>query len=178
MNLYHYYDKKLGPFRNLSDLNVSEANEVIETIKKEKPNVQCAQRHSEYMNLRLYYEKLMRELFIKQGGIVKRESPHYMIIEESPWLANWYENNDTIKIPLEEFDLNTVSFTYGDSHPTFSERVNDGKEYRKRLYHYEEILELIKKYGYPQIWNNNGKCGPERYIEVQIWSDETIRKYC
>lgn len=55
--------------------------------------------------------------------------------------------------------------------------MNDGKEYRKRLYHYEEILELIKKYGYPQIWNNNGKCGPERYIEVQIWSDETIRKY-
>lgn len=24
-----------------------------------------------------------------------------------------------------------ISFTYGDSHPTFSDRVNDGKEYLK-----------------------------------------------
>jgi hypothetical protein len=35
-------------------------------------------------------------------------------------------------------DLSTVSFTYGDSHPTFNDRVNDGKEYRKKLYTYDE----------------------------------------
>lgn len=46
-----------------------------------------------------------------------------------------------------------ISFTYGDSHPTFSDRVNDGKEYRKKLYTYDEILEVIEKYGLPQDWN-------------------------
>lgn len=50
-------------------------------------------------------------------------------------------------IDTTNLDLNTVSFTYGDSHPTFSNRVNDGKEYRKKLYTYNEIIEIIKKYG-------------------------------
>lgn len=31
-------------------------------------------------------------------------------------------------IDTTDLDLSTVSFTYGDSHPTFSDRVNDGKE--------------------------------------------------
>ena len=50
---------------------------------------------------------------------------------------------------LDEFDKSTLSFTYGDSHTTFSPKVNDGKEYRKKLYTYDEILGIIAKYGYP-----------------------------
>lgn len=72
---------------------------------------------------------------------------------------------------------NTNSFTYGDSHPSFSPKVNDGKEYRKKLYTYDEILGIIEKYGYPQDWNNDGKYGPERYIEAHIWSDDVIKEY-
>ena len=48
-------------------------------------------------------------------------------------IANNRENIDTA-----DLDLNTVSFTYGDSHPIFNDRVNDGKEYRKKLYTYDE----------------------------------------
>ena len=104
-----------------------------------------------------------------------RRSPHYMVVEHSLWLSTWYENCAYIRIPIEEFDLRTVSFTYGDSHPVFSPRPNkmDGKEYRKKLYTYDEILMLIEKYGLPQHWNNEGIYGPERYIEAHIWSDET-----
>ena len=89
----------------------------------------------------------------------------------------WYDNPDFIKIPITEFDISTLSFTYGDSYPTFSPKVNDGKEYRKKLYTYEEILQVIEKYGLLQEWNDDGKYGPERYVEVHIWSDETIKKY-
>lgn len=39
------------------------------------------------------------------------------------------------------------------------------------------ILKIIYKYRLPQDWNNDEKYGPERYIEVHIWSDETINKY-
>ena len=42
---------------------------------------------------------------------------------------------------------------------------------------YAEILEVIDKFGLPQDWNDEGKHGPERYIEVQVWSDEPIKKY-
>lgn len=73
--------------------------------------------------------------------------------------------------------INTLSFTYGDSMPTFSPTINDEKEYRHKLYTYHEILDIIDKYGFPQDWNDDGKCGPERYIEVHVWSDETIHRY-
>ena len=177
MLLYHYYDKTIGPFKNLSDLDREEADKVLQQIAITKPNVQCAKRSADYMQARAYYENILRTEFQKKGGYIQRQVPHYMVVEHSPWLSTWYENSAYIKIPIEEFDLRTVSFTYGDSHPTFSDRVNDGKEYRKKLYTYDEILEVINKYGLPQDWNDDGKFGPERYIEAHIWSDEVIGKY-
>ena len=179
MFLYHYYDKTIGPFVNLSDLPPDEANAVISKIKIEKPNVQCAQRDPDYMFRRRMYEDILRKLFTKKGGIIKRNVPHYMVVEHSPWLNTWFENPAFLQIPIEEFDLSTVSFTYGDSHPTFSPypRHDDFKEYRRQLYTYDEILVVIEKYGLPQDWNNDGRHGPERYVEAHVWSDETIDKY-
>ena len=100
-----------------------------------------------------------------------------MVLGESPWLSSWYEQSEHIKIPVEEFDLKSVSFTYGDSMPTFSDKVDDGKEYRKKVYFYDEILKLIERYKMPQDWNDEGRYGPERYIEAHVWSDETVLKY-
>lgn len=177
MNLYHYYDKAIGPFFNLSDLSIEKANEILDKIKFLKPCAMAAKRQPEYMEARRYYENILREEFIRKGGIITRKSPHYMVVEHSPWLSSWYENSAYIKIPIEEFDLKTVSFTYGDSHPTFSSVINDGKEYRKKLYTYNEILTIIEKYGLPQDWNNDGRFGPERYVEAHIWSDDVINKY-
>ena len=61
--------------------------------------------------------------------------------------------------------------------PTFSPTINDGREYRHQIYTYEEILEMIEKYGLPQEWNADGSYGPERYIEVQVWSDWPVDQY-
>lgn len=177
MYLYHYYDKTIGPFKNLTDSSIEDAKRILEEIKIRKPNAQSAKRHATYMKDRLYYEEILREKFKEKGGVIKRQVPHYMVIEHSPWLSTWFENSAYIKIPIEEFDLETVSFTYGDSHPTFSPRLNDNKEYRKKLYLYDEILDMIAKYGLPQVWNDDGRFGPERYIEAHIWSDETIYRY-
>ena len=177
MFLYHYYDKNIGPFKNLSDLSLDEANRVLQEIAITKPNVQCAKRNSDYMQARAFYENILRNEFKKKGGLIDRQVPHYMVVEHSPWLSTWYENSSYIRIPIEKFDIRTISFTYGDSHPTFSDRVNDGKEYRKKLYMYDEILEMIEKYGLPQDWNDDGSCGPERYIEAHIWSDDVIKEY-
>ena len=177
MFLYHYFDKTIGPFKNLSDLPIDEANRILKEIAGVKPNVQCANRNADYMQARLYYEGILRNEFQMKGGFICRQVPHYMVVEHSPWLSTWYENSSYVKIPIEEFDIRTISFTYGDSHPTFSDRVNDGKEYRKKLYTYDEILEVIEKYGLPQAWNDDGKYGPERYIEAHIWSDDVIGRY-
>ena len=47
----------------------------------------------------------------------------------------------------------------------------------EKVYTYEEILEVIAKYGLPQDWNDDGAKGPERYIEAHVWTDDPIRKY-
>lgn len=177
MYLYHYYNKNSQPFLNLSDLPPEEAEAVMAQIRRENPNSFCAKRAPEYMQKRLYFENILRTEFEKKGGRIERKPPHYMTVEHSPWLSSWYEDCAYVKIPIEEFDLKTLSFTYGDSHPTFSDKVNDGKEYRKQLYTYDEIWKIIDKYGLPQDWNDDGRLGPERYIEVHVWSDETINRY-
>jgi hypothetical protein len=179
MNLYHYFDKSVGAFVSLSDLPIDEAKKILNVIKKSKPNVQCAARQASYMERRHEIEEILRTEFAKKGGTVKRKTPHYMTIEHSPWLSTWFENSDFVKIPITEFDLNTISFTYGDAFPVFSENTHkmDDKEYRRKLYTYNEIIKIIEKYGLPQDYNNDGEHGPERYIEAHIWSDETISRY-
>ena len=177
MVLYHYYDKSRRPFMNLSDVSIEKAKDILNRIKADKPNTQSAKRQESYVDDRLFYEQILRYEFEKQGGVIKRRVPHYMVVEPCEWLSTWFDNCDFIRIDIKEFDLRTVSFTYGDSHPTFSYRVNDGKEYRKKLYIYDEIVKIIEKYGLPQDWNKDGKYGPERYVEAHIWDDETIDKY-
>ncbi len=177
MYLYHFYDKRNGPFRSLTAISEAEASAVLENIKKERPGSLAAQRDISYITKRRNCENVVREEAAKKGILMDIRSPHYMVVEFSPWLSTWFEQPGLLKIPIEEFDTRKLSFTYGDSMPTFSPLVNDGKEYRKKFYDFEEILKIIDKYGLPQDWNDNGAHGPERYIEVQVWSDDPVKKY-
>lgn len=172
MLLYHYYDSKTGPLHNLSDLSDEEANKVLDEIKKSKPNSMCAKRHKEYVSDRKRYEAILRSEFLKKGGLIERPVPHYFVVGKCEWLSSWFEDSAYIELNTDYINTRSISFTYGDSHPTFSDRVNDGKEYRKKLYTFEELPLLIEKYGYPQDWNPDGKFGPERYIEAHIWTDK------
>jgi hypothetical protein len=179
MFLYHYYDKSIGPFVSLSDLPIEEARAVLANIAETKPNVQSAARNPQYMDRRHYIENLLKTEFRKKGGIIQRQTPHYMVVEHSPWLSTWFENTAYIKIPIKEFDVKTISFTYGDAFPVFSDNRHkmDDAEFRRVLYTYDEILCIIEKYGLPQNWNEDGAHGPSRYVEAHVWSDETIKKY-
>jgi len=179
MVLHHYYDKLVGAFVSLSDITIDEANIVLNLIKITKPNSQSASRWSGYMERRHFLEELIKAEFVRKGGIIKRKKPHYMVVGHSPWLSTWHENGSFVKIPITEFNTNTISFTYGDSFPVFSERQHrmDNMEFRNKLYTYSEILKIIDKYGLPQDWNDDGSYGPCRYVEAHIWSDETIKKY-
>ena len=177
MNLYHYYDKRSGPFKSLTALSNEEAFLVLEKIKAQRPDSFTAQRDMDYIIKRSNCEAVVREKAKEKGVIMDIASPHYMVVEACPWLSSWFEEAAEISIPIDEFDTGKISFTYGDSMPTFSPRVNDGKEYRKTVYTYEEILGIIEKYGLPQEWNADGTYGPERYIEAQIWTDDPIERY-
>ncbi|MCR5368597.1 hypothetical protein [Eubacterium ruminantium] len=177
MYLFHYYDKRSGPFRSLTMLSNDDALAILEKIKKERPNSFASQRDMNYIVNRSNCEAIVRAKAKEKGIIMDIESPYYFVIGACDWLKSWYEYPEIISIPIGEFDTSKISFTYGDSMPTFSPRVNDGKEYRKKVYTYEEILSIIEKYGLPQEWNVDGAKGPERYIEAQVWTNSPVERY-
>jgi len=40
-----------------------------------------------------------------------------------------------------------------------------------------ELPGLVKLYGLPQEWNADGKAGPDRYIEAQVWDDAPLSHF-
>ena len=175
MDLYHYFDIRTGAFKRLTMHPQDQSRRILEQIKAQRPEGFCAKRDNDYLDKRRNCEAILRREFAAKGGVIDIPSPYYMVVEHCPWLQSWYEKPGFVKIPIEEFDLRKVSFTYGDSMPTFG--FDDGKEYRKQVYTYEEILELIDRYGFPQDWNADGAHGPERYIEAHVWTKEPIKEY-
>ena len=175
-DLYHYYERSTGPFRSLSNLSEDEANVVLDTLRAER-KVFAANRPDGYVARRRELERTAREILVWKGGRPVRDTPHYMTVGACEWLASWYADGAYVRIPVGEFNTYTLSFSYGDLFPTFSDRVNDGKEYRRQVYTFEEILDVIRRYGLPQEWNAEGRFGPERYVEAHVWSDGPIRRF-
>ncbi|PWV94484.1 hypothetical protein DFQ01_13049 [Paenibacillus cellulosilyticus] len=172
--LYHYFDRELGPFRNLSKLTSEESEEVSNQIRLSGTTF-ASRRSEDYMRVRRELEAMARERFIAKGGKPRNSFPHYMTLGPCDWLKSWYVNPDVIEIPWDNFMDDSVSFTYGDLFPTM--RYHDDKPYRKQVYTKLEIMELIAKYGFPQDWNKDGDKGPERYIEVQVWDENELGRY-
>ncbi|MFD0675225.1 hypothetical protein [Cohnella sp. GCM10027633] len=173
-NLYHYFDRDKGPFKNLSKLTSEVAEEISNKIKIDGDTF-ASQRSKDYMYIRRELESKARAQFIAKGGKPQNIFPHYLTVEACEWIASWYRNPGVVVIPWGEFLEESISFTYGDLFPTM--RYEDSKPYRKQVYTKNEILEVIKRFGFPQDWNVKGDQGPERYIEVQVWDEEVIKQY-
>jgi hypothetical protein len=166
--LCHYYEASVGPFRTLSDLNQEEAETILMRLRQEGKTF-AAQRKADYLATRRELEQHLRRLFLEKGGKPQRMAPYYMIVGECSWVRGWYKESRTVKIAIGAIHPLALSFTYGDSFPAM--RFQDGKPYRGQVYTLSEIVEVINQYGLPQNWNADGKKGPERYIEAQIWDE-------
>lgn len=186
MFLYHYFNKEQGPFLSVTEMpfNLAKAfqeNKQKENPKSVNPNIDW------FLKTRYEMESKIREMFISIGGEPIRKAPFYMTLGEHPQLMTWYDNPEYLKIPMEEFDIKMVSFTYGDSFPVFNKSLNDGREFWEKVYFYYDIVKIIDKYGYPEyIEYDMGKwIFPSdkpinqhlKYIEAHIWSDDVIKKY-
>ncbi|WP_260985394.1 hypothetical protein [Paenibacillus xylanexedens] len=173
-NAYHYFDKRVGPFRNLSSLPKQEAEEISNQLRQEGLSF-ASKRSDDYMMIRRELEMKAYEQFVTKGGKPMHTFPHYMTLGACNWLESWYMEPDHVRIPWEYLKEAHVSFTYGDLFPTM--RYTDGKPYRKQVYTKSEIVDVILRYGWPQEWNRQGNLGPERYIEVQVWDKRIIEPY-
>jgi hypothetical protein len=169
--LSHYYEAARGPFLNLSDLPPDAAETILDGIRREG-EIFASKRAVDYLAIRRGLEDLVRQQFIAKGGIPRRRRPHYLILGACPWLKSWYREGCEVRILLAQVDPATVSFTYGDTFPAM--RYGDGKPYRKQVYTLAELPALVGEYGLPQEWNADGKLGPDRYVEAQLWADEPL----
>ncbi len=180
MYLQHYFNSKNGPFRSISDLPPEEAltafHKMVRFLTERDGGIYnpdddkwqfVLNRHKERRDL----ECEMRRIFINKNGTAPRDYPYYLILcpndARDEGLYAFYENPDCISIPVADMDMNTVSFTYGDS---FALRDADDKPFT--IYTYDEILKVIKDKGWITKDENNWG-----FIEVQLWSDEQISKY-
>ena len=178
MHLYHYFEKETGPFVSLSDLSDDEAQKIIDNLICENKTLAAKTHGGDYMFYRRLIENKAHSLFIKKGGKPIRQTPYYMVWGECQHLKSWYKCGEYIEIPIEEFDMNSISFTYGDTFITYDPSHGKTEEYRQCVYTYDEILEIIKKYGWPQeSWNQDAPWWQPTYIEAQVWSDIAIDKY-
>lgn len=178
MYLYHYYEKGRTPFLNLSDLSDEEAIRLHTKLSAENENFAKRDANGQYMLQRRIVEQRAYSAFVKKGGKPQRKVPHYMIMAENELdeCKAWFLNYGTVKIPLDEFDKSTLSFTYGDSYPTFKPIFDEEPKYD--LYLYEEILDIIKERGMPPPRNDNMSWLEPSYIEAQVWCDEVVKGYC
>jgi hypothetical protein len=174
LKVHHYYERELGPFRNLSDLTVEEAEAVMDGLRQ-RGDVFASRRSSDYLTVRRELEDRARDLFARKGGRPVRSRPHYMTLGECTWLLDWYRQGRELTVGLDQFDPSVISFTYGDLFPAM--RLAGQRPYWGQVFTVEEIGTLIDQYGLPQEWNADGARGPERYIEAQIWDDAPLAGY-
>ena len=170
----HYFEAAQGPFKSLSDLDPAEAESVLGKIRQEGV-VFASRRNRDYLEIRRALERKIRQLLIDKGGQPRCLRPHYFILGSCDWVKSWYRDGRQVAIPLDRVEPGAISFTYGDSFPAM--RYQDGKPYRGQVYRMDELPGIIRKYGLPQEWNSEGKLGPERYIEAQVWDDEPVREF-
>ncbi|MGC5770906.1 hypothetical protein [Paenibacillus pabuli] len=67
LNAYHYFEKSVGPFRNLSSLSEQDAEVVSQRIRQEGRNF-ASQRSADYMMIRRALEQKAYEQFITKCG--------------------------------------------------------------------------------------------------------------
>lgn len=93
--LYHYFDKDMGPFRNLSSLPVEEALRISKQIRLDG-KIFASQRSADYLTIRRDLERKAREQFIAKGGNPKSNYPHYMILGACDWLETYGMRNRAV----------------------------------------------------------------------------------
>ena len=184
--LYHYYEKSLPPFRSITSLPFEKAAEILRVQQSENPN-RTHPNIEWFLNRRYEMEKTVRDKFIAIGGKPVNAAPVYLTLGANAGMKTWFSENEFIKIPVSEFDLDTVSFTYGDSFAVFNPSLNTGEEWWGQVYHYNEILKLIEKYGYPEdpVYDSINGIFPKnkpinqylKYIEAHVWGDEVPDRY-
>ena len=139
------------------------------------------------MELRRKTEERLKGLFVLAGGKPERDVPHYFVLGDSCWFKHICPNTDEVKLLLADIPSESLSFTYPDSFVAM-EFVRDyglpcePRPYHGKVFRIEELEDIVAAYGFPKDdesreYGNYANEEFEKFIEVQIWSDEPVKEY-
>jgi hypothetical protein len=184
----HYHLPGTAPFLNLSLLGDEDLARVLSALDRRR-EVGEHQRvfGGRYMELRRRTEKAMYDLFREVGGAPQRTSPHYFVLGASRWYRGLAPGMQAVTVPLSELPSEVTSFTFPDSFTAMGLIAEYGLPYEPRPYHQrvfrvEELTKIVRDHGLPADQEPLEYAGYERlpfekYIEVQVWSDEPVRRF-
>ena len=185
----HYHPAEDAPFRNLCDAPADELPAILERLGRRRATGFKRVFGRRYMDFRRKTEAKLKALFEQAGGRPERESPHYFILGESHWFAGLYPRPNHVRLPLAALPPATSSFTYPDSFvsmrlgPEFGLPPDPPRPYHERVFHMHELQGIVKAYGLPHDETGDDAYSDyhlrdfERYVEIQVWSDETVRAF-
>lgn len=186
----HYYSRSDRPFQNLSDLQGAELDATLLALKERaERDPRYARVFGKcYMEFRQRTEAKLRTLFVERGGAPVRQAPHNFTLGECAWFSGLYPDTATVKLDWRLLPRDVASFTYPDSFvamrlgPEFGLPPEPRRPYHERVFFLDELSGILADYGLPdgraeQDYSGYHKRDFEKYIEVQIWSDEPVQNY-
>lgn len=177
----HYYLPDRKPFLSLSDLSPDKLNEVLKELRERAERGETKRGFADwYVDERKKTEEHLKEQFIKKGGGPQRQFPIYFVLGKSDIQKSMDLSLMELKLELETFPEDIISFTYPDSMATMvlAEDSENKKSYHGQLFTYKEIIEVVKEYGFPKDEiAKTAKFLYPNYIEMQLWCDDPIVQY-
>ncbi len=179
----HYHLSDRHPFLNLSDL----AETDLEGVRQGLQELRRVRDHKrpfgrKYIEMRRLTEERLRGLFVARGGRPERSAPHYFVLGRSEWFKQLAPDTKEVVVALNDLPSPVTSFTYSDSFEAmgfgadFGIPRQEARPYHDRVYLIDELEAVIGEYGMPRVEYDNYWGTPvERFIEVQLWSDEPVR---
>lgn len=183
---YHLADKR--PFLNLSDLSEADLAPVMQDLERRRASSGLKRAFgARYMRLRRLTEGRLYELFLLAGGRPERKAPHYFVLGSCEWYRGLASDTREVVLPLADLPSEVTSFTYPDSFTAMAFGPQFGlplqsRPYHGRVFRLADLKEVIAEYGLPAGGAEDDYEGYayrpfEKYIEVQLWSDEPIRSF-
>lgn len=183
----HYHLAGRPPFLNLSDLQPGNADGVLAELNLLAGGRRSHRRFGpKYLTLRTATEELLRERFVARGGRPERRAPHYFVLGESAWFRGLYADCAEIRVALQQLPAKATSITWPDSVASMGllnsnghltgDRSQDG-----RVFLLEELPDVVDRYGLPDSdvpdsYDGHQHQAFDHFIEVQLWSDEPLRR--
>jgi len=161
----HYYVQGTDPWKNIMLLSEEAAFRKAAELASAHQGMTSYGRFADFKNyypLRKAADRLVREQFIRLGGKPQLEHPYGFVLGESDYLKKWFDEGESLRIPLDEIPDGLISFTLGDSCAKHSK--NDSMEVLtkqmliEKLHTFDDSPEKLVL-----------SIAPYGYVEAQLW---------